>query len=90
MRDSKLVSRAPGTPRVTHVRATVCLVPLDTCKGHACEEDWASEQALEPEDVGPGERWPAWGGVGAIVRSGAARGGLRKVVVVVNLIINLT
>lgn len=57
MGDSKLVSRAPGTLRVTHVRATEWLVPLisnlDTCRGHVCEEDWASEQALEPEGVGP-------------------------------------
>lgn len=62
---------------------------LDTCRGHVCEEDWASEQALEPEGVGPRERWPAWGGVAAIARSRAAIGGLRKAEVVVNLIINL-
>lgn len=37
---------------------------LDTCRGHVCEEDWASEQALEPEGVKPwGEMaCVGWGG----------------------------
>ena len=53
---------------------------LDTCRGHVYEEDWASEQALEPDDVGPGESG----------RLGVRWGPLRKAVVVVNLIIDLT